>query len=290
MFPRTRSSCGSAIANRTLPCLLAWIASAAAFAISSVLSAQVRPNSSPISSPPTVIVVGFVGGFVHSDDDRHPEVQLVQRLSKLDTPALHAVIFENRQQAKAQEQIVRWLDTNHDGRLSDEEKQRARIILLGHSWGGSAVIRLANELNKSAIPVLLTIQLDSINKGPGNDCVIPPNVAQALNFYQTHGLVHGCQALRPIDANRTRIVGNFRFEYAALPPACNSFSWFDRHILKTHNAMECDSHVWSLVEEQIRTQFQGSSETNTTTPKKTKPEPEPVVETSCQQTRLFCMR
>jgi pimeloyl-ACP methyl ester carboxylesterase len=169
-----------------------------------------------------VIVVGFLDGFVRNSDDRHPEVQMMQRLSKLDIYGLHTATFENRSRERARKAIMRWLDTNGDGQLSDVEKQSARIILLGHSWGGFAANRLANELNESGIPVLMTIQLDSINKGLGNDCVIPPNVAQALNFYQTHGLVHGCQTLRPVDASRTRILGNFRFEYAAQPAPCRS--------------------------------------------------------------------
>jgi len=256
MLSRTHSSCRSAIANRTLSRLFAWVASAAVLAISPGVSAQVQPISSQSLHPPTVIVVGFVGGFVRSNDNRHPEVQMMRRLAESKAPGLHALTLENRNWKKAQEQIVRWLDANSDGRLSNGEKQNARIILLGHSWGGSAVIRLANELNGNGIPVMMTIQLDSINKGPGDDCVIPPNVRQALNFYQTRGLVHGCQALSPVDASRTRILGNFRFEYAVQPAGCKTYSWFNRHVFKTHNAMDCDSRIWTEVEERIRTQIQ----------------------------------
>ena len=206
------------------------------------------------------MVFGFVGGFVRSDDDRHLEVQMIKRLAK-DSPGIRAVVFENRHRAMARQEILDRLDTNRDGRLSDVEKRSARIILVGHSWGGSAVIRLAKELNESGIPVLLTIQLDSVNRGSGDDCVIPANVAQALNFYQTRGLVHGCRTVRPVNASRTKILGNLEFEYAAQPAGCSSYSWFNRHVLKDHNAMDCDPQVWSQVEREIRTQVRNQSRT-----------------------------
>ena len=38
----------------------------------------------------------------------------------------------------------------------------------------------------------------------------PANVAEAVNFYQPHGIIHGCQAIRAEDASRTRVIGNFR--------------------------------------------------------------------------------
>ena len=217
-------------------------------------NAQPTTSSSDEFVSPAVIVIGFVGGFVRRDDDRHIEVQIIERLSR-ENPGIHAVVFENRHTAEANREVLQWLDRDGNGQLSNKEKESARIILLGHSWGGSAVNRLASKLNQNGIPVLLTIQLDSINKGRGDDCVVPPNVAQALNFYQTHGLAHGCQMLRPIDASRTQIIGNFRFDYATQPPECQSYSWIDRHVLKAHNSMDCDPQVWSLVEKQIRVEL-----------------------------------
>ena len=212
------------------------------------------------SAEPPVIVVGFLGGFVRNDDDRHPEVRIIQRLEEERGPQFHAVVLENRQRSKALKEILHWLDTNGDGHLSTEEKQDARIVLFGHSWGGSAVNNLARELGRRGIPVLLTIQVDSINKGWGHDCVVPANVARAENFYQTRGLVHGCRSLRAADPKRTEIIGNLEFEYTSQPAACRSFSWFNRHLLKTHNAMECDPRVWSRIERQIHSQWRDAEQ------------------------------
>ncbi|HEY3740908.1 MAG TPA: hypothetical protein VGL53_13740 [Bryobacteraceae bacterium] len=209
----------------------------------------------------STVVLGFVGGFVKNDDSRHPEVQIIQRLSEQKRPAFHAAVFENRQTAEALKQVIRWLDTNGDGHLSAQEKQSARIILFGHSWGGSAVITLADDLNRRGIPVLLTIQVDSVNKGWGHDCVIPPNVAEATDFYQTRGVLHGCRAIRAEDSKRTRITGNYEFEYTAQPAGCRSYSWFNRHFFITHNAIGCDARVWSRVEDEIEAQLRGGGGT-----------------------------
>lgn len=226
--------------------------------------AQIPQMPSQGSVHPSTVVLGFVGGFVKKDDGRHPEVQIIQRLSEQEQPALHAAVFENRQAVEARKQILRWLDTDGDGKLSAQEKQNARIILYGHSWGGSAVIRLAEDLEKRGIPILLTIQVDSVNKGWGHDCIIPANVAKATDFYQTRGVLHGCRTIHAEDSQRTRITGNYEFEYTEQPTGCRAYSWFNRHFFVTHNAIGCDPHVWSRVEDEIQAQLQsgfGNQET-----------------------------
>jgi len=80
------------------------------------------------------------------------------------------------------------------------ERSSARIILYGHSWGASEAINLARSLQKDGIPVLLTIQIDSIPKIGQNDRWIPANVAQAVNFYQRDGLLHGRRRILAEDA------------------------------------------------------------------------------------------
>ena len=106
--------------------------------------------------------------------------------------------FESYRAGKARNRVLRLLDTNHDGTLTADEKQNARIIIYGHSWGGSEAINLARELEKDGIPVLLTVQVDSISIYH-NDRVIPANVARAANFYQPNGLLHGQPEIRAAD-------------------------------------------------------------------------------------------
>ena len=58
------------------------------------------------------------------------------------------------------------------------------MILYGHSLGGGSVVMLAGELKEIGVPVLLTIQVDSVGR---KDRIIPSNVARAINFYQHDG-------------------------------------------------------------------------------------------------------
>jgi hypothetical protein len=97
-----------------------------------------------------------------------------------------------------------------NGTLTLAEKQSARIIIFGHSRGGSEAITLAPDLGNDLIPVLLTIQVDSISKGHQDEKVIPSNVAQAANFYQPNGLMHGQPRIRAADPARTKIIGDFQ--------------------------------------------------------------------------------
>ncbi|MGC2195521.1 MAG: hypothetical protein WA628_12660, partial [Terriglobales bacterium] len=214
-----------------------------------------RPLSLPITEAaraPTAIVIGFVGGFISHDNLVHSEVQLAARLRKAYPLGVDVETFESYRRDKARKKVLELLDTNHDGTLSSDEKQNARIIIYGHSWGGSEAITLARELEKEGIPVLLTIQVDSISKIHQNDALIPANVAQAANFFQPNGLLRGQSEIRASDPTRTNILGNFRFEYEGSPYNCGEYPWYDRLFVKPHTQIECDPIVWKQAESLIR--------------------------------------
>jgi hypothetical protein len=215
-----------------------------------------RPITSSVSpTMPPVIVIGFVGGFVKHDNLVHSPVQLAAHL-RADYPSgLYAQVFENRRREKAHQQILHVLDTNHDGTLSAEEKHNARIIIYGMSWGASETVTLAQELETDDIPVLLTVQVDSISKIRQNDAIIPANVADAINFYQANGPLHGQPKIRAADPAQTRIIGNLKFDYKANPIACNAYPWYDRVFAKSHTEIECDPNVWKQVEALIRSKL-----------------------------------
>jgi hypothetical protein len=210
------------------------------------------PTTEVAHTPPTVIVIGFVGGFISRDNLVHSEVQLAARLRKNYPLGVDVETFESYHREKARKKLLDLLDTNHDGTLTPDEKQNARIIIYGHSWGGSEAIALARELEKDDIPVLLTIQVDSISKIHQNDALIPANVAQAANFYQPNGLLHGQSEIRAADPTHTNILGNFRFDYKASPYNCGEYPWYDRLFVKPHTQIECDPRVWKQAESLIR--------------------------------------
>jgi hypothetical protein len=217
------------------------------------------PGAAQENSP--VIVVGFVGGHVHRDDSVHSVVQLAERLRK-DYPAgVYSAVYENHHGDEAHEEVLRLLDVDHDGKLSVEEKRAARVILYGHSWGASEAVTLARELESDGIPVLLTLQVDSIAKQEENDAVIPANVAEAANFYQTDGILHGRAVIRAADPRRTQILGNFQFDYKKNPVRCDAYPWFGRTFAREHIEIECDPAVWSQVELLIRSKLPPAART-----------------------------
>ncbi len=203
-------------------------------------------------TPSPAIVIGFVGGFVRSDAMAHSEVQVAAHLRRDYPSGVYAEVFENHHREMARAEIVRLVDANHDGTLSGEEKRRARIFLYGHSWGASELVVLARELESAGLPVLLTIQVDSIAKPGENDRVIPANVSEAANFYQADGLVRGQRQIRAADPARTRILGNFLSDYKTNPIDCKEYPWYDRFFMRSHIEIECDPKVWNQVESLIR--------------------------------------
>lgn len=194
------------------------------------------------------ILVGFAGGFVRHDDLHHGPVQLAERIRQGLPKNASIQVFENRHRKAAYKSIIELLDTNHDGILSDAEKAQAHIILFGHSWGASAVVMLARELDRAGIPVLLTVQVDSVAKPWQRDKVIPENVAAAVNFYQPHGLIHGRSQIVAADDSKTQILGNYRFDYQKDPVQCEGGSWFQHKFSPNHLQSQCDPRLWTQVE------------------------------------------
>jgi hypothetical protein len=216
---------------------------------------EIESTTAPGST--RVIILGFLGGYVRHDDMLHTEVQLAARLRVEFPTETYAEVFENHKASEAYVQVLRLLDGDHDGSLSADEKRRARIILYGHSWGASAVVALAGQLQKDAIPVLLTIQVDSITRHHVDDALVPANVSEAVNFYQPDSVLHGRSEIRAADPRHTKILGNFRFDYKTNPVSCSDeYPWLVRHFAKPHAEIECDPNVWDQVEALIRAKLE----------------------------------
>ena len=217
-------------------------------------SAELRDPAGASARPP-VIVIGFVGGLVRHDDLVHSGVQLAARLRGEYPSGVYVEAYENDRGKDAYQKILKLLDARTDGKLSAEQRRTARILIYGHSWGASEAITLARNLGSAGIPVLLTIQVDSVTKRGEDDTVIPPNVAQAVNFYQLDGILHGKPEIRAADAAHTQIIGNYRFEYKENPIRCNGYPWYDSLFMRPHIEIECDPHVWNQVESLIRSRL-----------------------------------
>ena len=219
------------------------------------LACQYAPVHTVSSASTHVIVIGFVGGFVKPDDLRHPEPLFASYLNERYGGAFHARVFSNHDERDALAYTLRLLDANRDGMLSNEERKSAKIIIYGHSWGASETVALARKLGRLGIPVLLTIQLDIISKPGQRPTLIPRNVANAINFYQSEGAFHGRPTIMAEDPAVTKILGNIRMDYDRSPVNCGNYNWFVRSFNKPHHEIENDPRVWvraaSLIDAEV---------------------------------------
>jgi hypothetical protein len=182
-------------------------------------------------------------------------VQVAKSLSEAYPNAIHVATFENRRMDDAHALILNLLGVKSASSLTEQQKRSAHIILYGHSWGACAVVSLARQLKTEGIPVLLTVQVDSVSKAGRDDQTIPDNVRYAANFYQDKGFIRGQPKIVAADASRTTILGNYFFDYSAHPIACPEYPWYTRFFMRSHIEIECDQKVWQRVENLIREQL-----------------------------------
>ena len=200
----------------------------------------------------STLVVGFVGGFEHWDDPHRGVRKIALNIERMQLRGVHIETAENHRIGTALQFIRAAIDADGDGQLEKKERANARIVLYGQSWGGAAAIKVARELQDWGVPVLLTVQVDSVG---WNDQVIPANVHSAANFYQHDPLtIQGRNVIRAEDPQRTRIIGNIQMTYLLRP--YNSLSeadssWIRRVFGGSHAKMEVDPIVWMSVQALI---------------------------------------
>jgi hypothetical protein len=225
-----------------------WVVITAALCCPMLCAQRLSDLTTPTPIPlGATLVIGFLGGYERWNDEHRSIRQLTLKLRK--KPGVYAESISNHNSPIALKLIQRALDTNRNGKLDPDERARARIILYGQSWGGAAAIATARDLEKLGIPVLLTVQVDSVGV---HDQVIPANVMAAANFYQHDPLtIQGRQDIRAADPARTRILGNFRESYIQRSIDETDASWARRTFGGSHAKMELDPAIWNQVEQYV---------------------------------------
>ncbi len=232
---------------------------------------QLSDLTTPTPIPPgSVLVIGFLGGYDRWNDEQRSVRQLT--LSLRERPGVYAESISNHNRPLALALIRRALDTNRDRKLQPKEKAAARIILFGQSWGGAAAVYTARDLQQRGIPVLLTVQIDSVGF---RDKMIPANVREAVNFYQHDRFtIRGRTEIRAANPARTTILGNFKRSYSSRSSDesqnessmesqeessnQSDLSWRRKVFGRSHAKMEQDPEVWSRVEQYILDAIAGS--------------------------------
>lgn len=196
-----------------------------------------------------LLILGFMGGRESWDNEKRGVRKLALKLRSMNLPGVHVETVENKKRKLAVELIRNAFDRDRDGRLDARERASARLVVYGQSFGGAAVVKLARQLKEMGVPVLLTVQVDSVGRG---DKVIPSNVRRAANLFQRDGLIiKGEREIRPEDPDRTTIVGNFKFDYEGKKVNLSEVSWLKRLFQAAHTKMDHDPEVWALVERLI---------------------------------------
>ena len=196
------------------------------------------------------LVIGIAGGWEPSDAPWTITRRIALHLDRQQFPNTYFETVENHHLDVAHELIQRAFDHDRDGKLNDEERKGARIILYGQSLGGSASVRLCRWLKKQSIPVRLNVQIDSVGLRDGK---IPDNVMEAANLYQhDFGPIRGQSKIKPDDKSKTRILGNWRYRYPRTKIVDTS-EWplLHRLIVNPHLKMEFDPEVSQKVESLI---------------------------------------
>lgn len=130
---------------------------------------------------------GARGAAVATQRGAHQAVYLVKGLAGFQTG------FEGLGQKLLQRGVFPRLTTHGESDLTADEiirryraGLRAPIILVGYSLGADAAGRIASKLYQSRVPVALLVTY-----GPVADVPVTPNVARAINYYQSTSMWRG---------------------------------------------------------------------------------------------------
>ena len=221
--------------------------------------AQKRLRRSDIQAPAplpvgSVLVVGFLGAWARWDNPNRNVRKLAVRLRETSGMNVFAETAGNRNRTIIRKYIHEALDRDKNGKIDEAEAGSVGIILYGQSFGGAAAVKLARELKRWNVPVLLTVQVDSVGRGDG---VIPSNVKRAVNLYQRDpGPIRGQSSIRAEDASHTQILANLQHTYLLREMDMTDYPRVSRgRMTLSHWKMDNDPMVWAEVEGFIRAEI-----------------------------------
>ncbi len=240
--------------------MLKWTAAVTVICcLAAPCKAQKRIRRADIQAPAplpegSVLVVGFLGAWDRWDNPKRNIRKLALRLRAPAGMNVFAETAGNRSRATIRRFIHEALDRNKDGKIDEAEAKSVGIILYGQSFGGAAAVRLARELRKWNVPVLLTVQVDSVGRGDG---VIPSNVKRAVNLYQRDpGPIRGQSSIRAENASHTQILANLQHTYLLREMDMTDYPKVTRGMMTlSHWKMDNDPMVWAEVEGFIRAEI-----------------------------------
>jgi pimeloyl-ACP methyl ester carboxylesterase len=198
-----------------LYCLYGWLCPQTAHGQNALLTEA--PASKIISlaerdASCRIIYLGFVGALEPAQNKHSGVVQMGETLRGNDYPDVCAKSYSPYAWTDGLEWLLKHFPA-HSGALTSEELQNCpKVILVGHSMGGWAMMSVARRLRTRDIPVELTIQVDSVGI---TDYTIPRNVKNSAIFHARDVLtLLTTKHLRLEDASRTKMLANITVERA----------------------------------------------------------------------------
>jgi hypothetical protein len=151
-----------------------------------------------------ILFLGFVGALEPANNKHSGVVQIRQTLQGREYADVCANSFSPYTWLEGRDWLMKYFPW-HPGPLTAEELRHVpKVILMGHSMGGWAVVSVARELRARAIPVELTIQVDSVGI---TDYTIPRNVKSAAIFHANDVLMFmTTKRLRCEDPTKTKLL------------------------------------------------------------------------------------
>jgi hypothetical protein len=177
------------------------------------------PQSSPkletVPQQPTckIIYVGFVGAMETSNHQHSGVVQIRDTLRGADFPDICADSFMPIFWTSGRDWILTHFPS-HPGVLTPSELENApRVIMVGHSTGGWAMLSVARELRDKNIPVELTVQIDSVGF---TDYTVPKNVTSSAIFHAWDALMlMTTKHIHLEDPAHTRVIADILVKHAS---------------------------------------------------------------------------
>ena len=193
-------------------------------------SSPATPSPKSSVLPPTeckIVYAGFVGAMETSN---HKHSGVVQIRDTLRGPGYSDVCADSFIPI-SWESGRDWILTHfasHPGTLTESELLHApRVILVGHSTGGWAMLSVARDLRDKGIPVELTVQVDSVGF---TDYTVPRNVKTCAIFHAWDMLMFmTTKSIRMQDPAHTKLIANIVVKNAS------------------HLSITRDPRIWELV-------------------------------------------
>lgn len=153
-----------------------------------------------------IVYLGVVGALELANNSRSGVVQIREALSQPAYPDVCARTFSPYVWRSGLRYVLRHFPS-HPGLLTQQELERApKVILVGHSMGGWAIVSVARQLKSKGIPVELSIQVDSVGI---TDQTLPNNVKAAAIFHARDILMFmTTKTLKAEEPAQTKLIAN----------------------------------------------------------------------------------